>query len=118
VARCSAKYITYATEFKLTAIKLHHQGQSATRIFREAGFDLRLVDRNLPYKCLNRWLRTCKLRGIAGLTAEKHGSGGAGGRLKLYRLTEAEKIKRLETELAYLKAENDFLAKLRASRTG
>ena len=42
--------------------------------------------------------------------------GRAGGRIKTKNLSDADKIKRLEAQVAYLKAENDFLAKLRAKR--
>ncbi len=35
---------------------------------------------------------------------------------KVEELTDANKIKYLEAKVAYLKAENDFLAKLRAKR--
>jgi hypothetical protein len=42
--------------------------------------------------------------------------GHGGGRPKTKNLSDKEKIEYLETKVAYLKAENDFLAKLRAQR--
>jgi hypothetical protein len=53
---------------------------------------------------------------LIGLQIETRGGHNGGGRFKTKGLTETEKIKKLEAEVAYLKAENDFLAKLRAKR--
>ena len=47
---------------------------------------------------------------------ENRGKGRGGGRPKTKGITPEDRIKRLEAENAYLKAENDFLAKLRAKR--
>ncbi len=47
--------------------------------------------------------------------AETRGKGSS-GRPRTKNLSDTDKIKRLETQVAYLKAENDFLAKLRAKR--
>ncbi len=114
VAKCTEKSITYSREFKMLAIKRHYEGQNAAQIFRDAGFELAVVGRNLPYACMNRWLRTCRLEGLARLNKETRGHGGSGGRPRSKDLTAADRIKRLETEIAYLKAENYFLVKLRA----
>ncbi len=114
VIKCSAKTISYAKEFKLLAIELHNQGLTAAEIFWDEGFDLNVVGRNLPYKCMNRWLKTYEAEGPDGLREESRGRGG--GRPRTKDLTDSDRIKRLEIEIAYLKAENDFLAKLRASK--
>lgn len=114
VARCSQKAITYTKEFKSLAVERHGQGLTAAQIFRDAGFDLELIGKNLPYSRMNRWLNTYKISGPVGFHREWRGRGG--GRPRTRGLTDADKIKRLETEVAYLKAENHFLAKLRASR--
>ncbi len=52
--------------------------------------------------------------GGSGLLIEARGRGG--GRPKKINLTDSDKIKRLEIEVAYLKEENNFLAKLRANK--
>jgi hypothetical protein len=44
------------------------------------------------------------------------GRGRGGGRPRV-KGTDADKIKWLEAKVAYLKAENDFLVKLRAKRS-
>ena len=83
-------------------------------IFEEAGFDLALIGKNIPIECLRRWRRVYGIKGVEKLNVETRGKGG--GRPRKNGLTDAEKIKRMEVEIAYLKAENDFLAKLRAAK--
>jgi transposase-like protein len=63
---------------------------------------------------LQRWRKEYQIRGLDSLKFERRGQGNRGGRLKTKELNDADKIKRLEIENAYLKVENDFLAKLRA----
>lgn len=116
VARCSAKSITYAKEFKLLAIKQYDNGWPAVRIFQEAGFDLRLFDKDLPRACLTRWRRKYRAKGDIGLCKDERGHSNRGGRSKTKGLTDSDRIKRMAVEIAYLKAENDFLAKLRAAK--
>ena len=116
VLRCSPKSITYNYTFKTEAVKRYKAGVGAKQIFEEAGFNLGVVGQETPKECLGRWRRTNKKRGENALLSEKRGKGvGIGkGRPRLKGLTDAEKIKRLELTVLYLKAENDFLAKLRA----
>ena len=114
VVRCSTKAITYAKDFKIMAVKQYdEEGKTSSQIFKEAGFDLEAIGLDTPNNCLGDWRRIFKLRGAAGFT-ETRGRGG--GRPKTAGLTDANKIKYLEAKVAYLKAENDFLAKLRAKR--
>ena len=111
VASCSERSITFSKEFKLTAIDQHNKERSTPKeIFRRAGFDLDVIGRDIPKDCIKRWTRTYRLKGTTGLDTEKR------GRHKDEIMTEKERIKYLEAEVAYLKAENDFLAKLRAKR--
>lgn len=118
VARCSEKSISYAREFKLAAVKRYNDdGLPASEIFREAGFDLYLIGKDAPKGCLRCWRRAYAAKGEGELLIETRGRGKGGGRPKTKNITEADKIERLEAEVAYLKAENDFLAKLRAKRT-
>lgn len=117
VLRCSPKSITYNHAFKINTVKRYdEEGVGARQIFEEAGFNLSVVGYDTPSECVGRWKRTCKQKGEAALTAEKRGKGiGVGkGRPRSKGITDAEKIKRLELTVLYLKAENDFLAKLRA----
>lgn len=115
VARCSDKAITYSKDFKIKAVRQYQdEGISAKQIFKEAGFDLGVIGKDKPKACLQDWRRIFKIKGINGLETETRGRGG--GRPKVKELTDAKKIEYLEAKVAYLKAENDFLAKLRAKR--
>jgi transposase-like protein len=115
VSRCSDKSITYSKEFKVRAVKQYYENCLSPRmIFKEAGFDLALIGSNIPDQCFCRWKRVYNFRGVERLSTETRGKGG--GRPKTKGLTDADRIKRLEVENAYLKAENDFLAKLRAAK--
>lgn len=112
VLRCSEKKIIYNRDFKLKAVKEYNeQCLTAKEIFRRAGFDIKIIGQATPMKCLERWNNTYKAKGLQGFITESRG-----GRPKIKGLTDKEKIKKLETQVVYLKAENDFLAKLRAKR--
>ena len=116
VARCSDKAISYTKEFKQLAIKQYEIGMIAVEIFRDANFDLELIGRNKAKGCLKRWRQKYRLKGFGGLSNDERGQHHKGGRPRTKRLTDTDRIKRLEIENAYLKAENDFLAKLRAAK--
>ncbi len=114
IARCSEKSITFNKAFKLLAVKQYReQGLTSREIFRRAGFDSYIISNNQTIECLRRWRSAYKAKGPEGLEDTR---GRLGGRPKTKGLTEADTIKRLEAEVTYLKAENDFLAKLRAKR--
>ena len=114
VVRCSNKSITYSTEFKkLTVRQYNEEGLIPTKIFEQAGFDLRIITKDTPKECLGRWRRIVDRKGTAGL-AETRGRNG--GRTKTKNMPDKERMEYLEAKVAYLEAENDFLAKLRAQR--
>lgn len=116
IAKCSEKSITYANGFKAKAVKQYHEeGLTSGEIFKQAGFDPCLIGKGEAKECLKRWNRVYRAKGLEGLT-DSRGTAKGSGRPKTKNLTETEKIKRLEAEVAYLKSENDFLAKLRAGR--
>jgi transposase len=115
VLRCSKKSITYSQNFKLKAIKEYNEQKLTSReIFKNAGFDLKVIGKDIPKSALNRWNKIFEAKGLEKLITETRGRGG--GRSRTKYLTPADRIKRLETEVAYLKAENNFLAKLRANK--
>jgi len=114
VAGCSEKSISYRKDFKILAVKKYHEGLPPSEIFRQAGFNIGIIGHKTPKECLQRWKKVFKDRGKAGLKTDGRGQSKAGGRPKsLANLTDEEKLKRLEAEVAYLKEENRFLAKLR-----
>jgi len=114
VSKCSERTITCAKEFKLKALKQYEEGMSPTEIFRQAGFDIQLIGEKTPRKSLGRWREIYRTKGINGIQTETRGKTG---RPKKIWSTDAEKIQYLEAQVAYLKAENDFLVKLRAKKS-
>ena len=119
VAGCSERSITYSKHFKIRAVKLYNEcGLTSAEIFKQAGFDRNMIGKDQPKECLKRWNRIYRAKGERGLDIETRGRSG--GRPKKPKDTkdtsDTDKIKRLEAEVAYLKAENDFLANLRARR--
>lgn len=114
VAKCSKKSISYHKDFKISAIRKYQEGLLPLEIFRQARFNIDMIGRNVPNECLRRWRRAFNAKGEAGLEVDGRGKNRAGGRPKsIANLTDEEKLKRLEAEVAYLKEENRFLAKLR-----
>jgi len=118
VAKCSPKAITYSKEFKVLAVRQYAEGMSAGQIFRKAGLGVELVGEYVADASLKLWRKTFNAKGEAGLLTENRGraTGSQRGRPRTKGLTDADRIKRLEIEVAYLKAKNDFLVKLRAQR--
>jgi transposase-like protein len=117
VSRCSNKSITYSKAFKVLAIKQYYEeGYNSKMIFEEAGFNIETIGRDNPKRCLYGWRKIYKSKGEDRLKIETRGKHGQGGRPKTRGVTDNDRIKRMEIEIAYLKAENDFLVKLRAAK--
>ena len=115
VVKCSNKAITYSKEFKCRAVKQYvDEGLSSNEIFRLAGFDRNVLGKNIPKDRISDWKYIYRTYGEDGLNNERRGK--CGGRPKTKDLTEKEKLERLEVQVTYLKAENDFLKQLRAKR--
>jgi transposase len=109
VRRCGAKSVRYNKSFKLTALKKYHQeGQSAVGIFKEAGFDLDIIGIRKPNKLMNQWNTAFGEKNKPIQTENP--------RIKIKRVESRRKMNDLEARIAYLQAENDFLARLRAGK--
>lgn len=113
VKKVSERSITYEKEFKLKALERYKEGLPSSSIFQEAGFDLLVIGRETPHGCLKRWRKIDRMKETAGFM---EGAKKRGRPKKVVDATDTDKIKRLEMENAYLKAENDFLGQLRAKR--
>jgi len=114
VSGCSEKSISYHIDFKLLAVKKYQEGLPSKEIFEQAGFSVDIIGRDTPKYCLRRWRKIFKEKGEIGLKEDGRGRYGLRGRPKnLSNLSDKDKLKRLEAEIAYLKEENHFLAKLR-----
>jgi transposase-like protein len=116
VSKCSDRSISFSKEFKLRALEQYNEGMSSSEVFKRAGFDLNLIGKDLPSECLRRWRKVFALKGINGLIEEARGKGG--GRPKTKYKTIEEENEYLKVKIAYLDAENDFLAKMRGIRRG
>lgn len=107
VERVSQSSITYTQEFKELFILKHNQGVPPIAIFRESGFDPAILKNRRINSASQRWRKKAQ----DGLSLEderpKHS-----GRPRMRKLTVEEELKRAKAEIAYLKAENDFLKKL------
>ncbi len=110
-----SKQIKYSSEFKIQAVKQHEEGLTPRTIFKLHCFDLSKISKNIPKYCLARWNKIYREHGLMEENRGKPSKGG--GRPKIPKFKdEKEKIKYLELQVAYLKAENDFLVKLRAQK--
>jgi hypothetical protein len=116
VVRCSEKSISYYKDFKLAAVKRYQEGMSPSAIFQEAGFDPVIVGRKNPKWLVRDWRRMFDRKGAIGLKEDNRGRHSEGRPPSLIHMSEKEKLKYLEAQVAYLKAENAFLAKLRKQR--
>jgi transposase-like protein len=117
VTRCSETSISYSKAFKINAVNLYNkQGLSPSEIFKQAGFDLNVIGKKKPKGRMECWNKIYRSKGLNELRVENRGKHIKVKKIKPKVLTDADKIKYLEAEVAYLKAENDFLAKLRAKR--
>ena len=114
VSGCSEKSLSYHKDFKIQAVKKYYEGMPGSEIFRQAEFNMNLIGYTTPKDCLRRWKRIFKAKGNTGLEIDGRGQHKSGGRRRgAGHLSDKEKLKYLEAEVAYLKAENSFLAKLR-----
>lgn len=109
VAKVSNKAITYSFEFKKKFVEEYKLGKLSRLIFEEAGFDVEILGKKRIEAAGTRWRREFKIGGELALKDSREASSG---RPLERELTESEKIKRLEAQIKYLKAENEFLKKL------
>ena len=114
VFSCTERSVIYTYEFKKRALELHAEGISSKEIWRRAGFEIGRWKKDYCKDTMKDWKRIVKKKGVEGLSRLR--GSQATGRPKTKGLTDADKIKRLELQVKYLEAENDFLAKLRAKR--
>lgn len=114
VFSCTNKTLTFKKSFKLNAIKLHRHGLTMREIFNQAGIGIEIMNREEIKGCMKRWKKIIKAKGPEGLSNPK--GWPKKNELRKKPLSAEDKIKRLEAEIAYLKEENDFLARIRVKR--
>jgi transposase len=108
VEKMTASNLRFTKDFKLRAIKLYQSGQSAAEIFEGAGIDLSDFESAYARKSISRWLAAAEAYGLKKINEERRGLGSSG------RPGSSKKFKSQAAELAYLRAENNFLKKLQA----
>ena len=111
VFNCTEKSVYYTREFKERALELQAQGVHTKDIWRRSGFDVRKWKDEYFRGTLRDWREAVEKHGIEGL-AKPGGTPHDRGPNK----TGTDAIERLELQVKYLQAENDFLAQLRAKR--
>jgi hypothetical protein len=114
VAKTSKLSITFKDAFKRHSVALHASGIPPQEIFRQAGFDLSVIGSETPRNSLKRWNKLVRAKGINSL-ADARGKNRGRPPNPVFK-SNKEKLKYLEAQVAYLKAENAFLAKLRKQR--
>ena len=114
VFSCTSKSINYTYEFKKHALEEYEKGVHPIDIWKQAGFDTSKWKSHYFRLTIRDWKRIVRRGDLSSLNNQ----GGVqcdDGMTKSLK-TEKDKIKRLELQVRYLQAENDFLAKLRARR--
>ena len=111
VFNCTERSINYTYEFKKRALALHHEGVNAREIWRRSGFDTGKWQKHYFKGTLRDWKKIVEKHGIEGLLKPDGIQYDRGP-----NNTDKDALKRLELQVKYLEAENDFLAKLRAKR--
>lgn len=101
IARCGSTKVRYTNVFKQAAIKQYHDGLSAVEIFQNAGIDLEIIGKFAPNHLMNQWRKALRvnLDKEANPLDRPHNN-----------------IEMLRSQVAYLKAENHFLAQLRVQK--
>ncbi|MFB5663726.1 IS3 family transposase [Alteribacillus sp. HJP-4] len=115
VIKVSDRSITYASEFKVKAVKENDEGKSPYHIFVEHGFDMSVIGFKKPRQCVKRWRETFRKYGEDGFYTERRGKG-ATGRPSTKDLSSEEKLKKAEARIAYLEAELGLRKKARRTR--
>ncbi len=109
IVKVSNKAITFSFEFKKKFIEEYKLGKLPRLIFKEAGFDIEILGMKRVETAGKRWRKAFKENGELGLKDTRKGKSG---RPLERKLTDLEKIKRLEAQIKYLEIENEFLKKL------
>lgn len=114
VLKVSETTITYCPDFKVMAVQANlFEDKTPIQIFEDAGFDLDLIGRQIPKRCLERWRTIFTQRGEEALRDDQRGKNSAELPLE-GELTAEEKLRRAEARVRYLEEENKLLKKFRA----
>lgn len=110
VVKCSIKAVSYCKEFKIWAVREYYDnGLGPNAIFQKAGFNLNVLGKDKPKNCLKLWRKVYKVKGEEGLIKESRGKNGG----RRPKDKESADLEYLQTKIAYLEAENNFLRNLK-----
>lgn len=112
VFNCSERFVHYTYEFKIRALDLHAQGVKSKEIWKRAGFDVSWWKNTYCTDTIKDWRKMVRENGTQSLIRISGQQSDKGPKSE-----KRDRVKYLELQVAYLKAENDFLAKLRAKKT-
>ncbi|QHT47515.1 IS3 family transposase [Bacillus sp. SB49] len=115
VVKVSERSITYHPLFKKAAIQEYQNGNFPSQIFEEHGFDLVVIGKDQPRRCLKRWRNTFEKYGELGLEGDRRGKGSK-GRPSSKKMSAEEELEKAEARIKYLEAENGFFKKARQTR--
>jgi hypothetical protein len=101
IARCGSTKVRYANTFRQAAIKQYNKGLSAVEIFQNAGIDLDAIGKYAPNHLMNQWRTALR----TDLDKEPNPLD-----------KPLKNLEMLRSQVAYLKAENHFLAQIRAQK--
>ena len=101
IAHCGSHKVRYAESFKQSAIKQYNAGLSAVEIFQNAGIDLTIIGKRAPNRLMNQWRTALRVN----LDKDENPLNRPNNSLEMLR-----------SQVAYLKAENHFLALFRAKK--
>lgn len=100
--RKKSNTIKYTSAFKQLALELNQKGVSPKQIFKDSGFDLNIIVKNAPQRCIGNWKYKEKLAKNTNIKYQE-------------KQSKTNKIqKSVFEENKYLKAEIEFLKKLQA----
>lgn len=106
IQKVSTTTITYTKEFKQRFEEEYRTGKLPTQILMDMGIDPRILGKRRKDSLVQR-MKLYEARPEGCEDTRQHNSG----RPSTKELTDAEKIKRLEQKIEYLKQENEFIKK-------
>lgn len=109
IKKVSNKGITYSDEFKRIYIEESQKGKTSGTIFREYGFDTKMLGKDRYAGAGRRWRNSYKQSGLCGLRDTRDLNSG---RPIERELSIVEKYKRVKAQNNLLKAENELLKKI------
>lgn len=109
IKHVGSKGITYMDEFKIHFIEEKNKGKTTTEIFKNAGFDTKIIGRKRMDCFSDRIMK----KGINNVKDMRKGNSGRPKEHPDKELTPEETIKLLKHQNALLEQENEFLKKMK-----